>query len=180
MKGKLLLFVILFTSCRVTDKQVRNYPALARVCADKYPVRTTYLPGKDSVRYLPVNVSVPGGMVGLFLPGTNAKQTDTVHSGNLVLSYQQIPTGYQVYCRADSLLLLLDSLHEIHHRTDTMLLENTAHVTALQHDSTRLVVQNALLQTELQKVIKQARSRLIWAIGLAAILGVGLFLKIKK
>ncbi len=149
MKSKTIILAgfLLLAGC-VTENRVRgwldDHPAAgARILSDLYPVRSGYLPGKDSVRYEAVPVNIPGGMVGLFLP-TNPLLDNThrqVKAGNVSADASFTGAGWQVKCRADSLQLLLDSAREVHLRVDTQLIENTVHVRALQGDSARLVQQ---------------------------------------
>jgi hypothetical protein len=114
----------------------------SHICSDIYPVQSDYRTGKDSVRYEPVQLTVPGGMIGLYLPVNPAP--DSMHrqakQGNMNIDGTFTGTGWQIQCRADSLQLVLDSLREIHLRVDTQLLENIAHVRALQGDSAHLVL----------------------------------------
>lgn len=153
MKSRIIILgCLMLASCitpaKFQDWAQRHPGESARICSDLYPIRSDYRTGKDSVRYEPVQLAIPGGMVGLYLPGDTNKtadslirSTDTARAGLLTLTWQKVVGGYAINCRADSLLLVLDSMREIHLRVDTQLQENTAHVRALQGDSSRLVQQ---------------------------------------
>jgi hypothetical protein len=138
-----LLFDSCVTPAKFLDWAQQHPGESARICSDLYPVRSEYRPGKDSVRYEAVQLTVPGGMVGLYLPINPVP--DSMHrqakQGNMNAEAVFTGTGWQVKCRTDSLQLVLDSMREIHLRVDTQLQENTAHVRALQGDSSRLVHQ---------------------------------------
>lgn len=136
-----LLLGSCITPAKFQDWAQKHPAESSRICSDLYPVQAGYKTGKDSVQYLPVNVSVPGGMVGLYLPDSTQRRADTARAGNITLTWQQVAGGYNILCRADSLQLVLDSLREIHHQVDTQLLIENAHVRALQADSTVKVQQ---------------------------------------
>lgn len=159
----ILIACMLLASCITPAKfqdWAKKHPGeSARICSDLYPVQAGYKTGKDNVQYLPVNVKVPGGMVGLYLPVNPAPdsthhQADTAHAGNLTITWQQVAGGYNILCRADSLQLVLDSLREIHHQVDTQLLVNNAHVRALQADSGRFVQQVAIATARGNNLLK--------------------------
>ncbi len=157
-----LAAILVLAGC-VTESRVRgwldDHPAAgARIAADMYPVRSSYLPGTDSVRYEAVSVNIPGGVVGLFLP-VNPRADSTHHQvkdGDVSADAVFTGAGWQVKCRADSLQLLLDSAREVHLRVDTQLLENTAHVRALQADSTQLTQQLSTANTRCDSLQKRS------------------------
>lgn len=177
----ILLFVCLALASCITPAKFQEWAQRhpdesARICSDLYPVRSEYVKGTDSVRYEAVQLTVPGGMVGLFLPvspmgnpvDTPMSTTDTARAGVLTLTWQKVAGGYAIKCRADSLQLLLDSAREIHLRVDTRLQENTAHVRALQGDSARLVQQVSKATTRgdaLQKWALYAAGGLVLLLG---------------
>lgn len=148
------------TSCITPAKfqhWARHHPAeSSRICSDLYPVQGGYRVGEDSITYLPVNVTVPGGMVGLYLPKSATDTAGRRQDGNLILSWQRTDSGYNITCRADSLQLVLDSLREIHQRVDTHLLVDNAHVRALQADSSNLTQQLGKATTRGDNLLKWA------------------------
>jgi hypothetical protein len=147
----------------------RHHPAeSSRICSDLYPVQGGYRVGEDSITYLPINVTVPGGMVGLYLSKSATDTAGRRQDGNLTLSWQRTDSGYNITCRADSLQLVLDSLREIHRRVDTQLLVDNAHVRALQGDSGRLAQQLGKATTRGDNLLKW-----VWYLAGAALVLLG-------
>lgn len=146
MKSRIIILAFLLLAGCITPAKFQDWAKKhpgesARICSDLYPVQGGYRVGEDSITYLPVQVGIPGGVVGIYLPQSATDTAGSRQDGNLTLSWQRTDSGYNIECRADSLQLVLDSLREIHRRVDTQLLENTAHIRALQADSATQVQQ---------------------------------------
>lgn len=145
----LLASVIALAGCKVTENQVRSYPQLARVCADEYPIKTVTLV-TERVKY--DTITLPGGQVVI-------RDTIPCPDGSRVpVEYDQPCPPVKVVTRT----VYRDSLVQV---------ENTAHVRALQADSTSLTNQVSAAITRGDKWQKWA----LYALGAAALLAGWIF-----
>lgn len=149
-----LLFLGLLQSC-TTERKVLNYlsknPLLgATFCATKYPIKTDYIKGKDSLRI----------------------DTITIKGDSVICPPNTVAT--KVKCPDAKIL------ERWNYRTDTLIKENTARL-----DSLQIIYITKDKEYQKEKIAKEtsqnkATKRLYYIIGLLAIFGVGIVLKIKR
>lgn len=155
----LLLSMGMLQSC-TTERKALNYlqkhPEVGAVyCNDKHPVKEVFIKGKDSV--IEKTVTVKGDSVDC-PPQIKGKDTIRV----------------KVKCPDQKVI------YQNVYRTDTLVKENTAKSAILGNELDK--VNKSYLEEKIlrEKAEKEARTRLWYLIGLMAIVGAYVVLKIKK
>lgn len=154
MKYYVIYFIIVFgvTSCTTERKAIKYFDkhqlVAADYCASKYPVIPTYIKGKDSI--IEKTVEVKGDSIPC--PPNEKGEVVKVKCPDAKLVYQE------------------------RWRTDTVVKENTAKLSALQLRYNDLDKQHAIQSDKLS----EARKWRVWFFVLAGLLGVYALLRLRR